>query len=93
MVDTFSREGQRGYDTDAFRAFLGTDGIKPVIPRKSDRTKRIRHDKKASKKKRNVIAGCLGTLKDVRRIATRHDKLAGNFFSALYLVAIAACWL
>ncbi len=39
----------KGYDTDAFRAFLRKEGIKPVIPGKSNRKKRIRHDKKASK--------------------------------------------
>ncbi|MDQ6868722.1 MAG: IS5/IS1182 family transposase, partial [Pseudomonadota bacterium] len=36
---------------------------------------------------------CFGRLKDFRRIATRYDKLAGNFFSALCLVAIVAYWL
>ena len=39
----------KGYDTDAFRAFLKKEGIKPVIPGKSNRKKRIRHDKKAYK--------------------------------------------
>jgi transposase len=76
----------KGYDTDAFRAFLKDQKIKPVIPGKSNRKKRIRHNKKAYKK-RNVIERCFGRLKDFRRIATRYDKLAGNFFSALCLVA------
>ncbi len=44
-------------------------------------------------KRRNVIERCFGRLKDFRRIATRYDKLAGNFFSALCLVAIVAYWL
>jgi len=52
----------------------------------------FRHDRKAYKR-RNVIARCFGRLKDFRRIATRYDKLAGNFFSALCLVAIVAYWL
>jgi transposase len=51
-----------------------------------------RHDKSAYKS-RNVIERCFGRLKDFRRIATRYDKLAGNFFSALCLVAIVAYWL
>jgi IS5 family transposase len=75
-------------DTDAFRAFLKDQKIKPVIPGKSNRKKRIRHDKSAYKN-RNVIERCFGRLKDFRRIATRYDKLAGNFFSALCLVAVA----
>jgi transposase len=82
----------KGYDTDAFRAFLKDQKIKPVIPGKSNRKKRIRHDKSAYKN-RNVIERCFGRLKDFRRIATRYDKLAGNFFSALCLVAIVAYWL
>ena len=82
----------KGYDTDAFRAFLKDQKIKPVIPGKSNRKKRIRHDKSAYKN-RNVIERCFGRLKDFRRIAARYDKLAGNFFSALCLVAIVAYWL
>jgi transposase len=39
----------KGYDTDAFRAFLKDQKIKPVIPGKSNRKKRIRHDKSAGK--------------------------------------------
>ena len=58
----------KGYDTDAFRAFLKDQNIKPVIPGKSNRKKRIRHDKSAGKN-RNVIARCFGRLKDFRRIA------------------------
>jgi transposase len=40
----------KGYDTDAIRAFLKARGIKPVIPGKANRNKKIRHDKKAYKK-------------------------------------------
>jgi hypothetical protein len=53
-------------DTDAFRAFLKDQKIKPVIPGKSNRKKRIRHDKSAYKN-RNVIEHCFGRLKDFRR--------------------------
>ena len=37
----------KGYDTDAFRAFLKANGIKAVIPGKFNRKKRIRYDKQA----------------------------------------------
>jgi transposase len=74
------------------RAFLRKEEINAVIPGKFNCNKRIRHDKKAARK-RNVIARCFGRLKDFRRIAMRYDKLAGNFFSALCLVAIVAYWL
>jgi transposase len=82
----------KGYDTDAIRAFLKKRGIKPVIPGKSNRKKKIRHDKKAYKG-RNVVERCFCRLKDFRRIATRYDKLAQNFFSALCLAATLAYWI
>jgi len=62
------------------------------IPGRSNRKKRIRHDKQAYKD-RNVIERCYCRLKDFRRIATRYDKLARNYFSALCLVAAVAFWL
>jgi transposase len=82
----------KAYDTNAFRTYLKQQKIRVVIPGKSNRKKRIRHDKKAYKK-RNVIERCFGRLKDFRRIATRYDKLAGNYFAALCLVATVAYWL
>jgi transposase len=82
----------KGYDTNAFRAFLKANAIKAVIPGKCNRKKRIRHDQQAYKG-RNVVERCFCRLKDFRRIATRYDKLARNFFSALCFVATLAYWL
>ena len=84
--------GDKAYDSNSFRKSLRKDGIKPVIPGRSNRKKRIRHDKQAYKD-RNVIERCYCRLKDFRRIATRYDKLARNYFSALCLVAAVAFWL
>jgi len=82
--------GDKAYDSNSLRESLGKDGIKPVIPGRSNRKKRIRHDKQAYKD-RNVIERCYCRLKDFRRIATRYDKLARNYFSAL--VVPVAFWL
>ena len=82
----------KAYDTNAIRAFLKQQGIRAVIPGKSNRKKKIRHDKKAYKG-RNVVERCFCRLKDFRRIATRYDKLAQNFFSAVCLVAIVTFWI
>jgi transposase len=82
----------KGYDTDAIRAFLKEHGIKAVIPGKSSRKKKIRHDKEAYKN-RNVVERCFCRLKDFRRIATRYDKLAQNFMSALCFAATLAYWI
>jgi transposase len=82
----------KGYDSNEFRKFLKNRGIKAVIPGKSNRKKKIRHDKQAYKN-RNVVERCFCRLKDFRRIATRYDKLARNFFSAVCFVATLAFWL
>ena len=82
----------KSYDTDALRSYLKEQAIKPGIPGKSNRKTRVRYDKLAYKG-RNVVERCFCRLKDFRRIATRYDKLAGIFFSALCLVAIVAHWL
>jgi transposase len=82
----------KGYDTDAFRAWLKKRRIATVIPGKSNRKKRIRYDKEAYKG-RNVVERCFCRLKDWRRIATRYDKLARNYLSALCLAAMVAYWL
>jgi transposase len=82
----------KAYDTNAFRDYLKEQGIKAVIPGKSNRKKQIRYDKLAYKG-RNVVERCFCRLKDFRRIATRYDKLARNFFSALCFVATLAYWI
>jgi len=84
--------GDKAYDSDQFRRALRQDGITPVIPGRANRKKRIRYDKEAYKC-RNVIERCYCRLKDFRRIATRYDKLARNFFSSVCLVATLVYWI
>ncbi|MEY9882604.1 transposase [Bradyrhizobium sp. USDA 328] len=69
----------KGYDGDKLRGAIIRRGAKPVIPNKSNRVVIHRFNKRAYKG-RNVIERCFGRLKDFRRIATRYDKLARNFF-------------
>lgn len=82
----------KAYDTNAFRAYLKQRKVRVVIPGRSNRKQKIRHDK-AAYKNRNVIERCFARLKDFRRIATRYDKLAENYFSALCLVAAVVYWM
>ena len=42
---------------------------------------------------RNAIERMFCRLKDFRRIATRYDKLAANFLSAIHLAATVSYWL
>ena len=84
--------GDKAYDSNSFRKLLREGGIKPVIPGRANRKKRIRHDKEAYKG-RNVIERCYCKLKDFRRVATRYDKLARNYFSTVCLVAALVFWM
>ena len=83
--------GDKAYDSNSFRKSLRKDGIKPVIPGRSNRKKRIRHDKQAYKD-RNVIERCYCRLKDFRRIATRYDRLARNYLASVCLAAALVWW-
>jgi hypothetical protein len=67
------------------------DGITRVIPGRANRKKRIRQTRKPNG--RNVIERCYCRLKDFRRIATRYDKLARNFFSSVCLVSAVVYWM
>jgi IS5 family transposase len=57
--------GDKAYDSDSFRKSLTADGITPVIPGRSNRKRRIRHDKEAYKG-RNVIERCYCRLKELQ---------------------------
>ena len=40
-------------------------------------------------KRRNVIERAIGKLKQLRRIATRYDRLPENYLASLYLASLA----
>ena len=84
--------GDKGYDSDEFRAALKARKIKACIPARAKR----KHPQKHSKpmyKQRNVVERMFGRLKDWRRIATRYDRCAHTFFSAICLAATVLFWL
>ena len=76
----------KGYDADRIRERLATDGIEPVIPPISTRSKKLHYDK-ALYRQRNRIERFFNKIKQFRRIATRYDKLRRTFCAALHLVA------
>jgi transposase len=82
----------RGYDADWFRSALLARGITPCIPSRSNRKIPIPHDKLLYKQ-RHKIENMFGKLKDWRRIATRYDRCAHTFFSAICIAAAVAFWL
>ena len=82
----------KGYDSDRFRAALGNLGIQPCIPGRSNRREPIDYDTRLYKQ-RNLIERMFGRLKDWRRIATRYDRCAHTFFSAICIAATVIFWL
>ncbi|MFM2391847.1 MAG: hypothetical protein RLZZ437_3402 [Pseudomonadota bacterium] len=82
----------RGYDADWFREALKDKGIRPCIPRRKSRGKTVRYDKRRYRR-RNRIEIMFGRLKDWRRVATRYDRCAKTFLSAVALAATVMFWL
>ena len=82
----------RGYDSDALRAFIKKRGAKPVIPPKKNRTVQYRYDKLLYKA-RNRVERFFCRLKDFRRVATRYDRQPYTFMAAVLLASIVAFWL
>lgn len=82
----------RGYDADWFRHALIARGITPCIPSRTNRKIPIPHDKELYRQ-RHKIENMFGKLKDWRRIATRYDRCAHAFFSAIAIAAAVIFWL
>lgn len=74
------------------RKHLRRSAIVPIIPGRSNRKRVIRYDKRRYKE-RHLIENAFCRLKDFRRIATRYDKLARNFLSAVALATLVAFWI
>lgn len=84
--------GDRGYDSNRLRAALLEKGITPCIPSTRKRTVEIPHDKTLYRQ-RHCIENMFGRLKDWRRVATRYDRCAHTFFSAICIAATITFWL
>ncbi|GAC1340136.1 MAG: transposase [Beijerinckiaceae bacterium] len=82
----------KAFDADHLRDFLESRGTTPVIPNKTNRKAPFVFDAELYKL-RNVIERTFCRLKDFRGIATRYDKTARNFLSAVCLVAALAFWI
>ena len=80
-----------GYDANSLRNMLAGQGTEAVIPSTRSRKRPIPHDVQAYRA-RNLIERAFCNLKDFRRIATRYDKLARNFLSAVALAATILWW-
>lgn len=81
----------KGYDANALRTRLRANGVQSIIPGRINRKRTIRYDEKRYRDRWRIEAAFC-RLKDFRRVATRYDKLAANFLSAVALAAIIAFW-
>lgn len=79
------------YDGNGLRQFLIERGTVPVIPNNPTR-KRFHTFDRCAYRRRNMVERMFCRLKDWRRIATRYDKLARNFLSAVALAATIIWW-
>ena len=80
-----------GYDATQLRQELAFHGTASVIPTIKTRHHQWSFDRKCYQA-RNLVERMFNRLKDYRRIATRYDKLARNFASAIALVSIVIWW-
>lgn len=83
--------GDMGYDALQLRQELAFRGTASVIPTNPTRKQPWPIDLETYKE-RNLVERMFSRLKDFRRIATRYDKLARNFASAIALAAIVIWW-
>ena len=81
----------RGYDSNAIRAAIASQGAEVVIPATRSRKIDIPYDRQAYRA-RNLVERLWCRLKDWRRIATRYDKLAANYMSGVFLAALLTFW-
>ena len=92
LPDAGTLIADKGYDSDKLRKALAERGIKPCIPGRANRKEPIVYDT-ALYKSRNHIERLFGRLKDWRRIATRYDRCAHTFYSAICIAATVIFWL
>ena len=82
----------RGYDSAWFRQGLAARGITPCIPSTKSRKIPFPYDKSLYRQ-RHKVENLFAKLKDWRRVATRYDRCAHTFFSAICIAAAVAFYL
>lgn len=82
----------KGYDANSLRKTLRKARTEAVIPSTRSRNAPIPYDE-AAYRERNRIERAFRSLKDWRRVATRYDKLARNFLSAVAIAAAVIWWI
>lgn len=82
----------RAHDTNCVPDRIEGQGAVPNIPPKRTRRWKSCFSKNLYKG-RNAIERMFCRLKDCRRPATRHDRIAASFLGSIYLAATITWWL
>jgi transposase len=77
----------KGYDSNAFIAWLESKGCTPVIPPKKNRRNPRAYDEHLYKE-RHLIECFFGKIKHYRRIFSRFDKTGGVYLAFLHFAAV-----
>jgi transposase len=77
----------KAYDSYAILEHIEATGAQPIIPQRSCMP-RTRAFDPVKYKLRNRIERTIGKLKQLRRIATRYDRIPQNYLASLYLAAL-----
>jgi transposase len=78
--------GDRGYDSNQIRLSLADRNITACIPPKKNRESKPPYNWHLYKK-RHLIENMFAKLKNWRRVATRYDRCAHTFMSAVHIAA------
>lgn len=78
----------RAYDSHAILDHVEATGAKPIIPKKTSMPRQRAFDP-VIYKHRNRIERTIGKLKQLRRIATRYDRIPHNYLAGLYLASLS----
>ena len=82
----------RAYDANPVRQLIEAQGAAPNIPSKATRLWKSCFSPVLYKGP-NAIKRMSCRIKDLRRIATRYDKLADNLLASIHLTAALTWWL
>jgi transposase len=77
----------KAYGSRLIRQRIAEQGALAVIPSKSNARKPIPHDANLYRR-RNIVERFFCTMKDMRRLATRYEKLSDNFLAMVHIFAI-----
>lgn len=82
-----SLAGDKAYSAPWLRAWLVKQGVRPVIPTRSDQRRDPRFSPRTYRR-RNVVERLIGWLKESRRVATRYDKLLEVYLGFVHLAML-----